>query len=897
VTSTFVGRDPELEQLRGLLGVAAEGSATTVLVEGIVGMGKEALLDEARARAERDMPESKFIRVYCYEATGSQDPFGPLAEALQVLAQEQKRDLAHDAMSIIKEYGPDLLELVPVVGSTLSTAARIGGGIVGRVMSREDSEIQARWENIPLQFERTLIALASQHRPLVLVIQDAQWIDGKSVEVLHRLARHHGQQNAPIAVLLELAPVPEDHPLRELQRESPEELESIELGPLTERDIEAYVLARYGLPLSADLPAWLLARSEGKPLYVTEYLDLLEQEKVIRVVDGRPELVGDLSLVERRLPRDVAAVTQQRIGRLDEESRKLLQVAAIHGQQFLSSTLAEMRGEPELDLVTQLEEIERQHRLVSFTGVERWRGTRSALYSFESGIQAAFYESVSRYRRIVLHRQVAERLEAFATAGDDDVQPPRKWLLEIARHYGEAEEPVPAAENYLNAAQSAFGDGGLREVVAICTEALAWVRSLPVGTPENDHLRAEIIRLLLDAREIVWDPAARPEDERALVAMAAEAEAAAARTGDVKLQSEVRHARGKLAMRTGKLQEGLALFEQSLALAEQAGDTVGQLMILCDLGHNKDSEDLSAGAALLRRAEELYRTGAVVPGDRLEKKLLERHHSRLKTLIGVSEFDLGHYGEAERWLREGIKELRDHGEREALAWAMNFAGQLHIAAGQYESAEQELGEAIELTEGSMAAIYHRSLLGKLYLEWQRAQDASVPFTQAWAAIPSGGLPNSVAPLVRNAQAEYLVSRAGPGDADQAEQLLEQTVAEAEKIGFQRTLISALSLLARLTLDGGRTDEALDWSTRAVTALQAKSWFTPTVRTEEVLFVHSLATRAGGRDDEAERALQHAREVLEGKASSIPDTEARQVFLERVPLSRQITSATEAATPA
>src|SRR5438093_11165627 len=128
---TFVGREQELDRLRTFLTAAATGTAAIVLVEGIVGIGKEALLDEARSRTEQQLPEAKFIRVYCYEATGSQDPFGPLAEVLQVLAQEQKRDLARDALSIIKEYGPDLLELVPVLGSSLSTAARIGGGIVG----------------------------------------------------------------------------------------------------------------------------------------------------------------------------------------------------------------------------------------------------------------------------------------------------------------------------------------------------------------------------------------------------------------------------------------------------------------------------------------------------------------------------------------------------------------------------------------------------------------------------------------------------------------------------------------------------------------------------------------------------------------------------------------------
>src|SRR5437667_405276 len=106
-----------------------------------------------------------------------------------------------------REQELDRLRTFLTAAATGTAAIVLVEGIVGRVLSREDSEIQARWESLPLQFERTLIALASQHRPLVLVIQDAQWIDGKSVEVLHRLARHHEQGGAPIAVLLELAPV------------------------------------------------------------------------------------------------------------------------------------------------------------------------------------------------------------------------------------------------------------------------------------------------------------------------------------------------------------------------------------------------------------------------------------------------------------------------------------------------------------------------------------------------------------------------------------------------------------------------------------------------------------------------------------------------------------------
>lgn len=887
-TDPFVGRDRELARLQELVSLAAQGTPVALLIEGVPGMGKKVLLEEARKRATRQLPGAKFVNVYCYQATGSQDPFGPLAEALQLLAQEEKRDRAREAMGIIKEFGPDLLELVPVLGRTLSMAARIGGGIAGRVLSRQDPEMQARWENLPVQFERTLLELATRHELLALVIEDAQWIDGRSVEVLRRLSRKRDGGKAAIALLLALSPVPDDHPLREFQRESPGAVESMELGPLTEEEIAACVLARYGLPLSPILPSWLLARTEGKPLYVTEYLDLLEEDGVIKVTDGRPELVGDLSLAERRLPRDVADVLRQRIGRLDVEARKLLQLAAIHGQQFLSSTLAELRDEQELDLVARLEEVERQHRLVSFTSVERWGTKGSALYSFESRIQPTLYESVSRYRRLVLHRGIAQSLERFVATGDGGGQPPRKWVLEIARHYGEAEEPLLAARNYLLAAQSAFGDGGFREVVSICHEALAWVRNLPEGTEEHDRLRAEVIRLLLDARETAWLPHEDPDELRILLGLSEEAERAASTTGDLRLLAQVRYARAKLVLGTGRLEEALELFEEARSLAEQAGDALGQLIIMCDLGHHLDSADLAAGSAMLRRAYDLYRTGAVVAADWLEEKLLARHRSRLKGLIGVAEFDLGHYGDADRWLEDCVGELRGQGEREGLAWAQNFAAQLHIATGRYEEAVAELDEAIELAEGSTGASYQRSLLGKLYLEWDgHMAEATRVFEEVWETIPAGGLHHSVAPLVRNARAEFLIGREGPSDIGEARRLLELTVVEADQIGFQRTLISALSLLSRLALQQGQVTEALDWSSRSIETLELKKWFTPTVRTEEILFVHGLALRAAGREEEAMDFMRRALDVLEGKAESIPEPEIRTKYLERVPLSRRI----------
>jgi tetratricopeptide (TPR) repeat protein len=882
----FVGREEEVALLQQNIEAAALGRLGIVLLEGVQGMGKEALLGALLSRVRQERPEAHAVEVYCYQATGSQDPFGPLAESLQLLAQHEKRDLAREAMAIIREHGTDLLALVPGIGPSLTIAAKVGMGMVGRALSRD--EARARWEHLPSQFEQTLAVLASQFRPLVLVIKEAQWIDERSVQVLHRLARRPGESR--LVVVCSATPLSEDHLLRALEREGL--AVARELGPLGVQDVERYVLARYGLPLSADLAGWLHAWSEGKPLYVEEYLDLLEEEGVIRMRDGRPELAGELSLVQRRLPQDVADVLRQRIGRLDGDERKLMQLAAIHGQQFLSATLADLRGEEELEVVARLEEIEREHRLVSFSSVERSADKRSALYAFDSGIQPTLYETVSRYRRMVLHRGVGESLERFLEGEGVKDQPPRKWVLEIARHYRDAEEPLPAARRYLQAAQSAYGVGGFKEAADICREALVLLRNLPEGVEGHDRLRAEVIQLLLDASADAWQPGDQPDHGVELVTLADEAEAAASRVGDLRLQAHVRYARGRIVFWIGRLRDALAVLQEALSIAEQSGDGLTQVMVMSDLGHHLNSLDLAAGSEMLRRAHDLYAGGKFVVDDWWEEQLLRRHGSRLKGRIGVAEFDQGHYGEAERWLTEAISEFREIGVREELEWFLNFGGQLWTASGRFEQAKEALEEAVSMSRpsGSAASSYHLALLGRAYLEWDgRVSDAEQPVAEAFATVP-GSEVNDIALLVRNVRAEYLLARGNDDDVLEALTLLERVVEEGDSMGSDRAAIAARSLLARAALHRGDLERASQVSTQAVETLSAKRWFVPTVRTEEVLFAHHTVLAAIGRTTEAEAHLRHAAHVLKAKAQSISQAYDRRAFLERVALSRQITAA-------
>ncbi|MCM2971674.1 AAA family ATPase [Larsenimonas suaedae] len=306
------GREVAERELEDALSRAMIGLRQSVLVRGESGMGKSALMVHFR-----QLKQSSDIDVCWVSNTrvSYQEPFGllrtlfrwRLGGALTREALDRIRSVHPEAASWSEEGVGLLYRLLGVDGSP---------GI------EPDSAQQRRAIEIATIALQYMIENRCQHRPLLIMLDDLQWIDEASLKILAntqaRLAMHHP--------LLIVASLPMNSPLQACLHWD----RQVVLGRLdannTARLLE-YLARRYRLNLGSRVRQQLLERCDGVPLYLQEICRRLYMERR----DGRPVEI-------ERLPSGLVGLLSSRIDQLDE-FRSEAHVASVIGRQFSSDLL------------------------------------------------------------------------------------------------------------------------------------------------------------------------------------------------------------------------------------------------------------------------------------------------------------------------------------------------------------------------------------------------------------------------------------------------------------------------------------------------------------------------------------------------------------------------------
>ena len=905
--TTFVGRQEELRQLHELMLEGAQSRGELVFLEGDPGMGKSSLLNALRERAHaaHQLQDVRFLKTTCPAFLGMQSPYEPFVEILQTLTHQddQRREIAKLVVTVLKETGSDWLAVIPGLGPALGAAVKTAT-VVGKHLLDLDDEKGAELSKVlTAQYVSMIAKVSEKYAPLVLIVEDAHWIDSASCELLLRL----GQKAAdlPLLVLVTYAPsfLSEQHPLQQIRLTMQRSLLAriIPVRGWDEVEIDRYVQARYGSSVHPRLAAWLADLTKGSPEFVLETLTLLERDKVIQHSGNAYALAGDLmesvngwelreSAPHFTLPENLRVVLEHRIGRLTQEDREMLALGAVQGQRFRSSILVELLNRDEMDVLNRLGSIEEQHRMIRFYADEMSPDETFDVYAFEHGaMQRQFYQSVREPIRARYHERIATILERMLL---EQASSSRRLILGTAYHYARARKRLPAARYFYRGAESAYASGAFAETIDLCARALEHVRLLPEGVVEHDRLRAEIILLLITASEVRWR--GRPElygrGSLPLANLVDEAEAAAARTGAPPLVALAQFLKGVSLVATRSLAQAEAAMRQALETARAANDPLLEFSMLPHLGNIVNSQDLGAGIAFHEEALELYEEKLAAA--HAHSPTVQRHYYRLQGFIGVGEFDRGNYGAAVPMLRDsiaGLKRLKMHAD---LPRMLNYLGQVYAAMGLFIEAEQTIRESFAHFDEGVKSPWHgynQAFFGKVYLEWGRVVEAVEPLRQGWEETQLTWNVD-LAQLVRTYFAQLLMDRRfGGHDLGEAERLLRATVDESRAAAIHHSEIAALSLLGRLALVLGDVVAAVDWSSQAVERLLLKGAL-PALRVEEVHFAHFRVMQAAGRETDARDALERAHGIIQEKARSIQDESHRRSFLGAVPLSREILDA-------
>jgi DNA-binding SARP family transcriptional activator len=378
VPAGIVGRSLESAWLASSLqSVAETGREQVCLVTGEPGIGKSTLLAElvasARARGAVLLSGAAFEG-----ETGR--PYGPWIDGL--------RGLGPGPEALTADLAPLLPELVPELDRQSSTAGSEGDGSRARLFAAV-AELVAR--------------SASAATPMLIVLDDVQWLDRASTELLHYVARSN--QERPVLIVLgaraeELSDnTPLARVLRGLRRQ----------GLVSERRVPPLGLEAITLlvhQLGAALPArTVYQQSGGNPLFALE-------------------LLRGLSPGSDALPISLARAVRDRLECLPPSAYDVLRWAAVLGSTFCSELLESLLAMAGDDVVQALDLLSERALIVS-------GGAATAFRFSHEVVRSVVYADLSEPRRRSMHRRVAQSLHA---ARGEQAEVDDAAVAEVARH-------------------------------------------------------------------------------------------------------------------------------------------------------------------------------------------------------------------------------------------------------------------------------------------------------------------------------------------------------------------------------------------------------------------------------------------------------------------------------
>jgi tetratricopeptide (TPR) repeat protein len=300
-------------------------------------------------------------------------------------------------------------------------------------------------------------------RPRLLIIDDLQWCDVETIELLGFVVR--AAQTAPVLIVgtVRSEEIPEHHPVVGLVDALGHDkaVTTVRVEPLDEATT-ATLAARLcnAEQIDPELAARLWAETEGNPLFVIEVLR----------AGVSPEAR------QRALSPTMRAVLGARLNQLPGGARRLAELAAVIGRSFSVGLLVSATGIGEPALTDDLDELWRR-RIIRDQGLT---------YDFSHDkLRTVALEMLSPARRRQLHRVVAE---AIAVEFGDDLDAASAAL---AAHYDQAGMVQPAIDAYRVAGARAVALSALDEAVTMFRRALSLLAELP-PSPARDALELDI---------------------------------------------------------------------------------------------------------------------------------------------------------------------------------------------------------------------------------------------------------------------------------------------------------------------------------------------------------------------------------------------------------------------
>ncbi len=411
-----IGRADELQVLRSHFAGLLKGQGSAVCIAGETGHGKTSLL-EAFAQECRDAePRLVVLNAVCQQPLGALriGEVQPLYPFRHIMEQLGREDSDTAKKKLYQSIGMTVLATLPLVGEVFYAAKEIARDL--REFKRDnkhekDKVVKFSSRRLVDEYVVAIERMAAHH-PLMVLLDDMQWSDAQSTQVLAALVQI--LKKIPVMILVayresELRSIA--HPLLPVVETGLAEgtiASRIELRAFAEEDMR--LCSRAYLPgyrSNEPFERWLVDHSGGVPGIVVEYLRYFRTHPPFDDKGKFSEQVETGGFI----PATVNALFAAALEQLSEEDRTLLGLASVEGRECTVFVLAQLLNTDVLTAVRKLRSLQQRTGILRSRGAELQYGVKTTVYEFIQALHHRFFlQSLEYEERTTIHARIAEIL-------------------------------------------------------------------------------------------------------------------------------------------------------------------------------------------------------------------------------------------------------------------------------------------------------------------------------------------------------------------------------------------------------------------------------------------------------------------------------------------------------
>jgi predicted ATPase/class 3 adenylate cyclase len=886
----LIGRAQELRQLSTFVKPIFNGQFVGVLViQGEAGIGKSRLVHSFQASDEfRENPAHWLICQTDEILRQSLNPFkGWLFKRFSVSESQSETTNLENFNTRLQT----LIDATPVsfLAVELERTSSVLAALLG--ISQQDSlyeklDAKERYENTFIALS-TLLRAESLQMPLILFLEDIQWLDDDTRAFLPYFVRTVSVESDityPIAILATRRPYSEHLQLDEVLKTQFLTLDRLSTNDLSQ--LAKYVL---GIPISETLLDLLGRRTEGNPFFAEQILRYLLEKKLL--IQNRDGFFDSDSRAERSLPMDVGAVLISRLDSLAPDVRDVAQTASILGREFEVPLLARMlQGDSDL-----LKKIARAEN------AEIWFPLDQMRYIFRHALlRDAAYSMQLLTRQRELHALAVSSMETL-------------YAHELESHYGELAYHAQRANLVEKALVYLPLAGGAAASVYQNRQAVDYFSRAIALTPSNNlHMQFELHLSRAKLYGLMGERTFQVQDLDIL-------ERLSLQLGQDALLAQIWVMRADYSYSTSKYQYAIEKARQALNLAKSAEEEevaldayrVSSLAFLRQGRLDDALQHAEEGLQIVRRLGRRLEEGKILNSMgliALEQKepanaqayfeqalsiARESSNRGLETKslnnLGTSTgFVQGDYAAAREYYEQAYLIARERGDRSLQSAALGNLGWAAGMQGDFSSARSYHEQALLLAR-EVGDLYHEAYtlvnLSAVAIQQKEVQDA-IKYAQRANELSNkiGDRPGAAWSLLYLGNAYLLEKNTGL-----ARDAFLEAVTIREELDQKNLAMEPIAGLIHVALEMNDLSVVSSETEKILQHLENGGSFEGA---EEPLRIYCACFQALQtlKDPRSETILQEAVKLLEAQVSRLQDAEARQMFIQNVPCRRAINEA-------